>query len=290
MIDKYDDLPSVKDYLIKYSLIAKKSFGQNFLTNLEITDRIAKSIPDISEKTIIEIGAGPGSLTRAILKNNPKKLIAIEIDETALQIQSEIKNKYKDKLEIINKDALNITLHDLKEFSKNTPIHICGNLPYNISVPLLINWLHIIYDTIKGDKSSFINGMTLMFQKEVSTRILSTSESAKNKKDYSRLSILSNWLCKTNKLFDLPPSCFTPAPKIVSTVIQFIPYDNIPFDEEYNTDILKLEHLIKVLFSNRRKMIRGILSNFDWAKVKISPTKRPEDLTIKELCELSTYI
>ncbi len=277
-ISIYDNLPTVKDFLTSYGLVAKKSLGQNFLTNLEITDKIAKTIPDISEKNVVEIGSGPGALTRAILKQNPKKVIAIELDDRAILIQQQIAQAYPDKLEIIKRDALTMTHDDYMRLTGGQDFYICANLPYNISVPLLIGWLHMINARKK------ISGMVLMFQKEVANRITATREN--HKKDYGRIAVLSNLLCKTEQLFDLSPACFTPSPKITSTVVRLTPRETPLAD----CDINKLESVVKTLFGNRRKMIRGLIKNPEILRATgVEEIKRAEDLSILEFCKLSQF-
>lgn len=274
----YDGLPEVKDLLNSANIVAKKSLGQNFLIDLEVTDRIVQSIPNIENKIIVEIGAGAGTLTRSLLKHNPQKVIAIEIDERAIAIQSQISNHYPDKLKIINKDALTFTYDDYMKITNSKDFYICANLPYNISIPLLINWLYQIFYYKK------ISGMTLMFQKEVANRI---TANITNKSDYGRISVLSNFICNTKQLFDVSKNCFYPSPKVLSTVVNFIPLTNFIYNE---IDIKKLDFVVKTLFANRRKMIRGIVKdNKIFDELKIDATKRAEDLSILDFCKLSKF-
>ncbi len=275
----YDDLPDVKNLLISNGIIAKKSLGQNFLIDLSITDRIVKQIPNIQNKIVIEIGAGVGTLTRALLKNNAKKVIAIEIDQRTIAIQNQISKYYPNKLNIVNKDALTLDHHDYMQLTGEEDFYICANLPYNISVPLLISWLYQIYFHKK------ISGMMLMFQKEVANRITATQD--KNKSDYGRLAVLSNVICQTKQIFDIPAVCFYPKPKILSSVVSFNPIYNL--DCSY-FDIKKLDYIVKLLFSNRRKMIRHFIKDKNiFMKCNIDETKRAEDLSIHEFIKLSKF-
>ena len=181
----YDNLPSISSFIEKYKLRALKSLGQNFILDLNLTDRIAKSIPNIKNSVIVEVGSGPAGLTRALLKNEAKKVIAIEFDTRAIGILNELKEVYKDRLEIIQSDALTVDFKKLKEqYAKGCDFRICSNLPYNISIPLTIKW---IYD------ADIIDSMTLMYQLEVGERITANPRT----KDYGRISIISQLNYKT---------------------------------------------------------------------------------------------
>ena len=210
-----------------------------------------------------EIGPGPGGLTQAVLRQNPDKMIAIEMDERCLQILAEIQMSYP-QLEIVAGDALK---YDWESAVKqNGKIHILSNLPYNISVVLLTKWL--------GQIENF-KSMTLMFQKEVGDRILAKPGT----KDYGRISVISQLQCQVIKLFDLPPTCFVPAPKIWSSVLLFLPYENVV---EPNL-LSKVEMLTGLAFGQRRKMIRQSLKSVPHIleyleELAIEPTLRAEDL------------
>ena len=264
-------LPSLKETITKYDLMAKKSLGQNFLLDQNITDKIVRSsldkqgLKDFSQDNVTEIGPGPGGLTRAILKAKPKHLSVIEMDNRCIKIMNELKEHTDTPFEIINQDAL------------KTPItegHIVSNLPYNISVPLLIGWIK----NINRYKS-----LTLMFQKEVAERIVSET----NSKDYGRISILSQLTCKIDKLFDISPECFTPAPKIWSTVLLFRPLDKQPSESQIN----KIENLTAQAFGQRRKMIRQSLKSVPnlediCLKLNINLTDRAENLSPSQFLSL----
>ena len=265
-------LPSLKTTVDAYRLLAKKSLGQNFLLDQNITDKIVRvsldkqGLKDFDNQFITEIGPGPGGLTRAILKQNPKKLTVIEMDDRCILIMNDIKQVVKDQLEIINGDALKTEI---------TEGHIISNLPYNISVPLLIRWLTNI---------SQYQSLTLMFQREVAERIMAPI----NTKDYGRISILTQLQCQIDKLFDISPECFTPAPKIWSTVLLFRPLEKTLTP----TQIQKLEKLTSMAFNQRRKMIRQSLKsipNLDaiCQKIGIESTYRPEQITPKQFITIA---
>lgn len=261
---------STKDFVEKYDLMAKKALGQNFLLDSNITDKIvrlslkAQGKEDFNGDVVVEVGPGPGGLTQAVLKQNPKQMTAIEMDERCLNILGEIQQFYP-MLEIINGDALKFGWQ--KKKNDVGRFHIVSNLPYNISVVLLTEWL----TQIENFKS-----LTLMFQKEVADRILAKPGT----KDYGRLSVISQLQCEVIRLFDLPPTCFVPAPKIWSSVLLFLPKKEA-LDKEL---IGKVEMLTGLAFSQRRKMIRqslksvpGILEYLQ--NLGLESTLRAENLT-----------
>jgi len=271
------ELLSLRDTVEKYELLAKKSLGQNFLLDMNITDKIIRSsleaqgLTDFSNQCVYEIGPGPGGLTRAILKASPELLTVIEMDSRCIQIMNELKAVYGNKLDIIEGDALQYPFTKKSIFPKN----IVSNLPYNISVPLLMTWLK----NAKQYKS-----LTLMFQKEVAQRI--TAEP--NNKNYGRLSVMAQLTCKIKTLFNLNPNCFVPAPKIWSTVLLFLPLSDSP-DE----DILeKVEKVTELAFGQRRKMIRQSLKNIPdldniCRTLNIDMTSRAENLTPEQFLHIA---
>ena len=239
MIDKIASLPPVSEMMRESGLEPKKQFGQNFLFDLNLTSRIARNIPNIENITVVEVGPGPGGLTRAILMAGAKKLIAIEKDKTTFQILSQIVDAANGRFEVIYGDALKT---DFSNIDKNG-IAICSNLPYNVGTELLIGWMQKIAN---GEK---IKSLTLMFQKEVAERIVANVGDAQ----YGRLSVLCNLIADTKILFDVPNTAFVPRPKVQSAVVQIIPNaDKIKKID----DIGKLESLTARLFGMRRKMIR----------------------------------
>lgn len=275
-----DSLPSLRETVEAHDLMAKKALGQNFLLDRNITDKIIRMSldrqgkKDFSGEYTFEIGPGPGGLTRSILSNNPEKLTVIEMDQRCIAIMQELQKISGKKLDIINGDALKEDLSQKEGSIKN----IISNLPYNISVPLLINWLKSI--------ESF-SSLTLMFQKEVADRILAQP----NCKDYGRISILAQLLCKTERLFDINPQCFVPAPKIWSTVLLFQ-----PLHRQINTQLIEnIEKLTTLAFGQRRKMIRQSLKslpNIDkkCQELGIETSLRAEQLSPLQYLDLAKII
>lgn len=264
------ELLSTKEFVEKYDLMAKKALGQNFLLDSNITDKIvrlslkAQGRDSFVGDVVVEIGPGPGGLTQAVLKQNPKQMTVIEMDERCLNILEEIRNFYS-QLDIVNGDALKFDWH--KKKSDVGKFHIVSNLPYNISVVLLTEWLK----QIENFKS-----LTLMFQKEVADRILACNST----KDYGRLSVISQLQCEVVRLFDLPPTCFVPAPKIWSSVLLFLPKKET-LDKEI---INRIEMLTGLAFSQRRKMIRQSLKGVPHIlehleSLGLESTLRAENLT-----------
>lgn len=270
MMNNVANLPPVSEMMRESGLEPKKQFGQNFLFDLNLTGRIARSVPDIEKTTVIEVGPGPGGLTRALLMAGAKKVIAIEKDKTTEPVLSQIVDASNGKLEIIFGDALNVTLDEIKEYA------ICSNLPYNVGTELLINWLHKIAD---GEK---IKSLTLMFQREVAQRIVAKV----GDKQYGRLGVLANLIADTKILFDVPNTAFVPRPKVQSSVVQIIPNKN---KIKSIKDITKLEKLTAKLFSQRRKMIRGIIKT-DWERYGLSGTERAEEIDAKIFLEIAEQI
>jgi len=270
------NLPSLQAVIEAHGLAAKKSLGQHFLLDEAITDRIARTAGNLKDCNVIEIGPGPGGLTRALLRAGAKKVYAIEKDARCLEALAEIKELAGDRLEIISGDALETDVVALAP----SPRKIVANLPYNVGTPLLIRWLADIY----RDPKAFLS-LTLMFQKEVSDRIVA----APNCKDFGRLSVVSQWLCHARMEFELPPEAFTPPPKVSSAVITLTPREKPSVDVEMET----LEKVMAAAFGQRRKMLRGALKALGvdaaalLAKTGIDETKRAEQLDVATLCNLA---
>ena len=270
MIDKIANLPPVSEMMRESGLEAKKQFGQNFLFDLNLTGRIARSVPEIEKNLVVEVGPGPGGLTRALLMAGAKKVIAIEKDKTASPILSRIVDASNGRLEIIYGDALKTNIEN------KTGYAICSNLPYNVGTELLIDWLHKI---VNGEH---IKSLTLMFQREVADRIVAHT----GDKQYGRLSVLANLIADTKILFDVPNTAFVPRPKVQSAVVQIIPNKS---KIKTIKDITKLEKLTAKLFGQRRKMIRGIIKT-DWEKYGLSGTERAEEIDAKIFLEIADKI
>ena len=270
-------LLSTSDLVKKYQLNAKKSLGQNFIFDQNFTDKIVKNCGEIENKIILEIGAGPGTLTRSILAKKPKKLIVVEKDKRAVELLKELQSFYCSSLEIIEADATKI---DEYAITNNQKFKIIANLPYNIGTLLLIKWLKNLDN---------IESMHLMLQREVAQRI----EAEVNQKHYGRLSVISNLLCKTKIIFEVPPTIFTPPPKVVSAIIELIPR-NIKL-ENFNLD--NFEKIVASAFNQRRKMLRSSLKsifNKDVDSVlrelNIDSSLRAENITIEQFIKISQYL
>lgn len=267
-----DDLPPLREVINNYGLRAEKSLGQNFLLDLNLTGRIARSPGDLTGETVLEIGPGPGGLTRAILASGASRLVAIEKDRRCLPALDDISRAFEGRLTVFNDDALKINEEELL----GEKAHIIANLPYNIATPLLIKWLK---------SRHLFKSMTLMFQKEVADRIIAEPRS----KAYGRLSIISQWLCHVSKQFDISPKAFTPPPKVVSTVVKFIPREEPAFPAD--PDIL--EKVVATAFGQRRKMLRASLKSLGGPTEEyivaagIKPTQRAEELSVEEFCRLA---
>ncbi|MFL2781462.1 MAG: 16S rRNA (adenine(1518)-N(6)/adenine(1519)-N(6))-dimethyltransferase RsmA [Rhodospirillales bacterium] len=275
IIERLDKLIPLRDVINRYGLTAKKSLGQHFLLDRNLNDRIVnralgKNV-DLSNYTIIEIGPGPGGLTRSILECNPRELIAIEKDTRCIKAISDLKAEYKNKLVIKQSNALNINLSELG----TKPIQIIANLPYNIGAPLLIKWLK---------QAHHINQMTLMFQKEVVDRLIAKPSS----KAYGRLSVITQWLCHTKFEFDINSRAFTPPPNVTSSLITLKPRPNITSKPKFEN----MEKVTAAAFGQRRKMLRTSLKSLDINMIAlgINPKLRAENLTVEEYVSLANAI
>jgi 16S rRNA (adenine1518-N6/adenine1519-N6)-dimethyltransferase len=274
-----DDLPPLRDVILKYNLEAKKSLGQNFLHDLNLTSKIALLSGSIENSTILEIGAGPGALTRGLLASGAKKVIALERDERCIPALMDIADYYDGKLEILERDALKFDLDEIKDLGN---LKIISNLPYNIGTELLVKWLTPIIWPPKWED------MTLMFQKEVAERIVAIPGT----KAYGRLSVLAQWRCNANIRMTVSPDAFRPKPKVQSAVVSVKALNTPKF---YAKQII-LERLVKAGFGQRRKMIRSSLKSIDLninshlQNVGLEPTLRAENLTVSDWCKLAEQI
>lgn len=277
MADNNDNLPPLRDVISKHGLSAKKSFGQNFLLDLNLTGKIARQVPKLENTNVLEVGPGPGGLSRALLSAGAKSLTVIEKDQRCAPILDEIAAAYPDRLNYHIGDALRLNLAEIMS-GLDGDTHICSNLPYNVGTALLVNWL-------SGENwPPFFTGLTLMFQKEVAERLVAKP----NTKAYGRLTVLANWRAKARILFDIPPSAFTPAPKITSSVVQIIPTEPCLA----GLKMAVLEKLTEMAFGQRRKMLRASLKSLnispeELAEIGLKGTERPEQLSVESLCQLA---
>ncbi|WP_395462796.1 16S rRNA (adenine(1518)-N(6)/adenine(1519)-N(6))-dimethyltransferase RsmA [Wolbachia endosymbiont of Cantharis cryptica] len=253
----------------KFLLKPKKSLGQNFILSSEITKRIVVLAGNLENFNVIEIGPGYGALTREILANNPKFLLAIEKDSNLVKCHDQLLNEHQGKCRIIEADALHVMEEELIE----RPVKVIANLPYNVSVALFLKWLNNI---------KFFTSLTLMFQKEVADRIIARP----NSKDYGSLSVLSQLLCNIRKEFDIEPKEFFPRPKVHSSVITVNPLPT----QRFAVNLEVLTKLTRAVFAQRRKMLRNSLQNVTsnaLENAKLSGNERPENLTIEQFCLLA---
>lgn len=275
-----ESLPPLRDIIRDHNLRAEKSLGQNFLLDLNLTAKIARAAGDLKGKTVFEIGPGPGGLTRAILNAEAVNLIAIEYDPRAIVALESLKNAAGGRLAIVQEDALHADLPALaKNIGVKPPYAIIANLPYNIATPLLTGWLEQIYN----DQNLYCQ-MVLMFQKEVAQRIVAKPST----KTYGRLSILSQWLCDTKLMFDVPAQAFTPPPKVTSSIVRLIPKSGIAKDIDFQT----MEKITAAAFGQRRKMIRGSMKDYIpyIEECGIDPQARAEDLNVEEYMALAKLV
>jgi 16S rRNA (adenine1518-N6/adenine1519-N6)-dimethyltransferase len=263
-----DDLPPLRDVIKRYDLSARKSLGQNFLLDLNLTARIARAAAPLDDATIIEVGPGPGGLTRALLALGAKRVIAVERDERALAALEDISKRYPGRLEIVSGDAMRF---DPRPLLGTERAKIVANLPYNIATALLIDWLSI------EPWPPWYDMMVLMFQREVAERIVSRE----NDEAYGRLAVLANWRTETKILFDISPAAFVPQPKVTSSVVRLVPRA-----APEPCDRRALEQVAAAAFGQRRKMLRQSLKslNADPARLaaaaEVDPTRRAETVPV----------
>ena len=265
-----DGLPPLRDVIAEWGIDPKKSLGQNFLFDLNLTGKIARAGGDLNEITVVEIGPGPGGMTRALLAQGAKRVIAIERDARALPALQAISAHYQHRLQILQDDAL--TCDWMAQLNQDEPCRIIANLPYNIGTALLTGWLE------SPDWPPRFDSLILMFQREVAERI---TASPAQPKDYGRLAVLCNWRCHTKILFDVPASAFTPPPKVTSSVVQLIPKkDPLPCSLNW------LTRVTAAAFGQRRKMLRQSLKSLGLdthtliAQADLEETMRAETVPI----------
>jgi len=274
-MSQLDDLPALREVIRRHGLAAKKSLGQNFLLDLNLTARIARAAGPLQNVTIIEVGPGPGGLTRALLALGARRVIAIERDERAVGALAEIAAHYPGRLEVIAGDALDV---DPRPLLNGGAARIVANLPYNIATPLLVAWLTV------EPWPPWYDSLVLMFQREVAARIVAPPGS----KTYGRLSVLANWRSETKILFDVAPSAFVPPPKVMSSLVRFVPRP-----KPLACDRTALERVTQAAFGQRRKMLRQSLKALTpdalalLAAAGLEPTARAEDIPVEGFVALA---
>ncbi|KEO51855.1 16S rRNA (adenine(1518)-N(6)/adenine(1519)-N(6))-dimethyltransferase RsmA [Thioclava pacifica] len=273
-----DGLPPLREVLQTHDLVAKKSLGQNFLLDLNLTAKIARSAGDLTGADVLEIGPGPGGLTRGLLAEGARKVLAIEKDSRCLPALAEIAAAYPGRLEVINGDALEVD--PLAHLTP--PIKIAANLPYNVGTELLVRWL------TPKHWPPFWESLTLMFQKEVAERIVAKPGT----NHYGRLAILAQWRAEAKIVMSLPPEAFTPAPKVHSAVVHL---RALP-EPRYPANAATLSRVVAAGFNQRRKMLRaslkGVAPDIE-AKLEqagIAPTERAEKVTLEQFCRLARIV
>jgi 16S rRNA (adenine1518-N6/adenine1519-N6)-dimethyltransferase len=274
-MSQIDGLPPLRDVIRKHELQAKKSLGQNFLLDLNLTSRIARAGGSLESVTVIEVGPGPGGLTRALLAEGASRVIAIERDQRCVAALNEISAHYPGKLEIVEADALTF---DPRPLLNGTKTRIVANLPYNIATPLLIDWLTV------EPWPPYYDSLVLMFQREVAERIVASA----GDDAYGRLGVLAGWRSAARILFDIGPSAFVPAPKVTSSVVQLVPREKpLPCDAKI------LGRVTAAAFGQRRKMLRQSLRSLGvdaaalLAEAEIEPTKRAEEIPVEGFVRLA---
>lgn len=273
-----EKLPPLKDVISRHKISAKKSLGQNFLLDLNLTSKIARYAGNLEQSDVLEIGPGPGGLTRSLLNEGARKVVAIEKDTRCIAALEEVQTRFTGKLKIVEGDALST---EVRQYLTH-PVQIIANLPYNIGTELLVRWLN------STTWPSFWQSMTLMFQKEVANRIVASPGS----KAYGRLSVMAQWRCNTKIAFNIPATAFTPPPKVESSIVYFEALKEPRFPAEVN----KLEFVVSKAFNQRRKMLRGALKGHfknveeGLLAIGVVPTKRAENVTIQEFCLMAQIL
>jgi len=273
-----DSLPPLRDVIAAHDLQPKKALGQNFLLDLNLTAKIARQAGNLTDCDVLEIGPGPGGLTRGLLAEGARRVLAVEKDARCLPALAEIELAYPERLKVINADALELDV--LQHLTP--PIRVVANLPYNVGTELLVRWL------TPQIWPPYWQSLTLMFQKEVAQRIVATPGS----KAYGRLAILSQWRADARMVMTLPPEAFTPPPKVHSAVVHLQRLERPRFE----ADAKVLNHVVAAGFNQRRKMLRSSLKGVS-ADIEahlmaagIKPTERAEQVSIEAFCALAREV
>ncbi len=273
-----DDLPPLGQVISDHGLSARKSLGQNFLLDLNLTAKIARLAGDLTGCDVLEIGPGPGGLTRGLLAMGARRVVAVEKDPRCIAALEEIGAAYPGRLQVLNGDAL--TVNPLEHLTP--PVRVAANLPYNIGTELLVRWL------TPPSWPPFWQSLTLMFQREVALRIVAQPGS----KAYGRLAILAQWRCEANIVLSLPPEAFTPPPKVSSAVVHL---SALPAPR-YEADAAVLSRVVATAFNQRRKMLRAALKGLApdiedrLIAAGIAPTTRAEQVPLEAFCALAREV
>jgi 16S rRNA (adenine1518-N6/adenine1519-N6)-dimethyltransferase len=266
-------LPPLREVIARHGLSARKGLGQNFILDLNITRKIVRAVGNLSGVNVIEVGPGPGGLTRAILESDARSVTAIELDPRAIAATSELIESSNGRLQIIEGDA-----QEFEYAAVPAPRAIIANLPYHIASQLLIGWL---------TRAANFNSITIMLQKEMAQRLVAKPRTPA----YGRLSVMCQWLCDVKLLFDVPGSAFVPPPKVTSSIVQLIPHAaalTVPFKQ--------MERTVQLAFSQRRKMLKGILNanGYDGEKILsdigVNITARAEELSVEQFVLLAQSV
>ena len=262
------NLPPLRQVIARHGLTARRKLGQHFLLDLNLTARVARAAGDLSATNVIEVGPGPGGLTRALLEAGAAQVVALERDPRCIAALAELEAVYPGRLRVVEGDARTFDLADLV----GPPRRIVANLPYNIGLPLLLSWL---------SRATDYASLTLMFQKEVADRLVGQPRS----KDYGRLSVMVQWLCEVRRDFNVDRRAFTPPPKVASSVVTLIPRRR-PLAQATMAD---LERVTAAAFGQRRKILRSSLKplGLDPQSLGLDPTARAEELTVEQFCVLA---
>jgi 16S rRNA (adenine1518-N6/adenine1519-N6)-dimethyltransferase len=270
-----DDLPPLREVIRRHGLAARRSLGQNFLLDLNLTARIARAAGPLEGVTVVEVGPGPGGLTRALLALGAARVIAIERDERCIAALQELADHFGDRLTVVAGDALQA---DPAAYVESGPVRVVANLPYNIATALLVSWLTL------EPWPPWYDMLVLTFQREVAQRIVA----APGSKAYGRLSVLAGWRTTAQMLFDIAPRAFVPAPQVTSSVVRLVPRAQpLPCDRRL------LERVVEAAFGQRRKMLRQSLKSLGvdalalLTTADIDPTARAEDIPVAGFVSLA---
>jgi len=267
------DLPPLREVIERHGLAAKRTLGQHFLLDLNVTEKIVRLAGDLTGRHVVEVGPGPGGLTRALLASTAADVTAIEVDPRAVAAMQELAADAGGRLRVLAADAVRMDLAGLVP----PPRRIVANLPYNVATPLLVGWLR---------QAAAFEGMALMFQLEVAERIAAAPDTPA----YGRLAVLAGWVCEVTLLLRLPPAAFVPPPKVWSAVVGFTPRPDQPDPALFAV----MEKLTAAAFGQRRKMLRGALKSLGGeallARAGIDPQRRAETLTVAEFDRLARLL